>query len=160
MSECFAKNATPIFLSTVVDLFKKIFFGEAEVLRDWLTATRILLYKRDIYDFNNNRTTMNNCTFVRIYSALINSRLSSSIEELDCVRDSARGRAYQECESDNVFVVRQIRNEMYLRKNQCIMLFLYFWKAFDRVDRQILFETLRRYKVPQYLVCAIFKLIL
>lgn len=59
--KCLVENATPLLISTVVELFNKLLFGAAESFQNWLSARGIFLRKGgDTYYLSNYRSITNN----------------------------------------------------------------------------------------------------
>lgn len=121
-------NWTTAFLSEpiiaiVVNLFSKLLFGKQKFLGICWLLLESLYKSGDVYDFINYRSIMNNCTFENTYSALHNSKPSTSFEESCLFLGKQQGARHARSKNENVFVMQQIRNVRKLREKQCIMVF-------------------------------------
>lgn len=131
----FVEKGSSFPYETLADLFNHTFQGSADVPADWLVSRGMNLHKSgDTTLLDNYRPIMLTCTLAKLYSALLNERLAFFAEAAKILSDNQQGARPNRSTSDNVFLAQQVRENAATRGSQCILVFLEFLKAFDRVN--------------------------
>ena len=143
---------------TVVEWLERLFkicFILSMVPVDWVLAIIVPLYKGkgDIYECSNSRGISLLSVVGKVYGRILINRIRDKTEGAISEVQSGfrRGRG---C-ADQIFIVRQLC-EKYLRKGKDVYFaFLDLEKAYDRVDREAMWNVLRLYGVGGRLLRAV-----
>ena len=119
---------------------------------DWLIACMVPLYKGkgDVHECNNFRGISLLSVVGKVYGTILINRIRDNTENVIAEVQSGfrRGRG---C-TDQIFIVRQIC-EKYLGKGKDVCFaFLDLEKAYDRVDRDAMWNVLRLYGIGDRLL--------
>jgi len=127
---------------------------ESKIPATWQTAQIISLFKKgDRNNCENYRGISLLNAIYKIYSRVINNRLKSITEAI--IGEEQHGFRKGRSTNDNVFIIKQIiekRREFNLETH---IAFIDFEKAFDRVDRNKLFEIMEKRGYPKHLIRAV-----
>ena len=155
----FIKIGTDVFFSVITGLFNKMFKNEILVSKKWKSAYGTMLNKEGVVcKLSGYRTIMVNCAMAKLYSKLIHHRLIVFFEKGKLLGENQQGSRRKRSTADNIFILQQMREKQSLCKQPLFITFLDFSKAFDRVDRSLLYKILEKFGVPELVISAIRKL--
>ena len=119
-------------------------------------SNMIFLYKKgDSTKLDNYRTLATGCNLCKIFLKVIANRLQLAAETSDILGEIQFGfRPNMSC-ADNLFVLDTVIETVKRNKNKYMMALLDISKAYDRVPRELLWEKLEYYGVPDNLLRAI-----
>ena len=133
-------------LEWLVRLFN-ICFMLSIVPVDWVIACMVPLYrgKRDMYECSNFRGVSLLSVEGKVYGRVLINRIRDKTENVIAEEqgDFRRGRG---C-TDQIFIVRQICEKYLGKGKEVYFAFLGLEKAYDRVDRNAMWNVLRLYGV-------------
>ena len=132
-------------------------FEKGEFPESWTRAIIVPIHKKGNLNYPNNyRGIALLETFSKIYILIISKRLSFTTECFSLVSESQSGFRPGYTTIDNAFVLYSLASK-YLRKKRkyLYVAFVDFQKAFDSVDRTVLFDVLRKKKISGNLFKAI-----
>jgi len=139
----------------LVDLLRAI-WKKGTIPKDWRKSIIIPLYKRgDKEKVGNYRGISLLCTAYKIYAEVLRNRLEKEAEEKNKVPESQAGFRKGRSTIDNIMTLYHImqREKRKGGKNgKVYMLFADLKAAFDNVNRDILWEELKRKKIKGQLV--------
>lgn len=95
------------------------------------------------------------CTTAKPDSALLNARLCNFFEGLLQLSKNWQGAWPRRRTNDNVLILHQIRESLHKANSQCIVVFLDFSKAFDRVNISLLYKVMRIIGIPEPFSAAV-----
>ena len=115
------------------------------------------LYKKgDPTKLNNYRTLATGCNICKIMLKVVANRLQRAAKESDILGNIQIGFCPKFSCSDNLFILDTVIEIMKKAKNKkYIMLLLDISKAYDRVPRELLWEKLKGYGLPDPLLIVI-----
>lgn len=125
-----------------------------DVPNAWKAAHVISIFKKGKRnDCNNYRGISLIDTAYKVYAKVIQQRLQNISENL-LIEEQNGFRKGRSC-TDNTFIVKQIIEKHREFNVQTHMAFIDFEKAFDRVDRNVLWRILEKRGYPQQLIKAV-----
>ena len=146
LSSDFFQHAMDVHIKFLVPLFNKI-FSTGDYPGSWSNAVLFPLHKKGSTKRADNYRGISLLNIVsKLYSSVINERLSQFCEENDSIPESQAGFRKGYSTIDNIFTL-QCLVQKYLTKQggRFYTLFVDFSKAFDCVDRmKLLFVMLRK----------------
>ncbi len=107
------------------------------------------IYKKkgDVTDPSNYRPiTLLSC-FGKLFTALLNARLTTFTDEYNIISDNQTGFRKGVSTTDNVFVLYSIIQHLFNKKKKLFCAFIDFKSAFDKVWRPGLWKKLNDYKI-------------
>ena len=124
---------------------------EGQVPQQWIDAVIIKLFKKkDPMECGNYRGISLLAVAGKILSNIILSRIARRVEEVlpesQCGFRSKRGTA------DMIFAVRQLQEKCKEQKMDLYMVFIDLTKAYDTVNRVLLWKLLAKYGIPDRLI--------
>ena len=144
----YIKQTSTMFLPIYHKLFNMIF--DSGILPDsWLVGIIKPIYKNkgNADDPSNYRPITILSCMGKLFTAVLNQRLTSFIEENNLLNENQCGfrKGYSTC--DNIFVLHAIIEYMKVRKLKLFSAFVDFEKAFDSVWRVALWSKLIKYNI-------------
>lgn len=127
---------------------------EKTVPRDWEVALILPIHKKgDPKQCSNYRGISLLCTSMKVYEKILDNRLRKEIDsQLNEAQSGFRkGRSIQ----DHIFTVQQIIDKTLQQGNEAFFAFIDLEKAFDKVKRTKIWESLQNKKVNKELINAI-----
>ena len=127
-------------------LFNNIFKGHFP--DSWKIGVITPIYKKgDALDCGNYRGVTVSSTLAKLYTSVLNLRLTEWAEKWGCRAVAQAGfRKDHRC-SDNVFILRALIEKANASKGSLYICFVDFSKAFDTIPRKLLWERLRELRV-------------
>ena len=149
------ESAEPIVLERFHVILVEVWTG-GEVPQQWKDATIKVLYKK---------SDRSNCTNYRGISLLshagkvllkiVANRLSDYCEAHGILPDEQYGFRPEQSTVGMLFVVRRLQELARWRRIPLYMCFVYLQKAYDSVDRELLWKVLARVGVPEEMIAVI-----
>lgn len=139
----FIKNSPPNMLSLITSYFNLI-LDTAVVPTDWTLGLMVSIYKKkgDKMDPDNYRgITLLSC-MGKLFSMLLNSRLSLFLENNNLLGEEQTGFRSQYSTLDHIFTLYCIIDLYKSKKRRLYAAFVDYRKAFDTVDRHHLWHKL------------------
>jgi len=129
-------------------------WNKEELPEEWEESITVPIYKKgDKTDCNNYRGISLLPTAYKFLSNILLSRLIPYAEEV--IGDHQCGFRRNRSTTDHIFCVRQILEEKWEYNEAVHQLFIDFKKAYDSVRREVLYNILIEFGVPQKLVRVI-----
>ena len=120
---------------------------EGEVPKEWVDCTITSIYKKDSpNDPDNYRGITLLSTGGKVFSAVLTRRLQRVLVP-DVVPESQYGYRPGRSTEDLIYVLRQLFEKAWKKNTSMYAIFIDFRKAFDSVDRGLLWEVLSRFGV-------------
>ena len=92
----------------------------------------------------------------KLLAIVIQSRLQKIAEDMNMLPDSQNGFRRNRSTVDSLFIMNScIQNEINKRNGRLLAFFVDFRTAFDTVNRNILWETLRKLQVPEHILVVL-----
>ena len=127
-----------------------------EVPQQWKDATiKVLHKKKDRSDCNNYRAISLVAHAGKVLLKIVSARLSSHCEVGGILPEEQCGFRPARSTVDMLFVVRRLQELGRERKIPLCMCFVDLQKAYDSVDRDLLWEVLRRFGVPDPMLAVV-----
>ena len=128
------------FLKTINGLFSENLYAE-----EWETNFLKPLHKKgDILDPDTYRGIAIGSAFAKLYSLILLNRLIKYIEENELISPHQIGFMKDCRTADHNFLLRTLVEKSKMNKKKLYVAFIDFKKAYDTVDRHLLFERLRK----------------
>ena len=139
-------KCTPRYLiNPIVALFNQI-FTTSKYPKVWNKSIVIPIYKKgDPSVPDNYRGISLTSCFSKVFTCIITDRLNDWVETNNLLGEEQAGFRRGYSTIDNVFVLHSIIQRYLLRRRKVYVAFVDLKKAFDRVDRKILWEILGKY---------------
>ena len=148
-------NGDPALRRRLLDIVVRIWKG-GEVPQQWKDAIVMVLYKKkDRTECGNYRGISLVAHAGKILPKIIARRLSEYCERVGILPEEQGGFRPNRSTTDMMFVIRRLQE---LARNKRIPLYVYFidlTKAYDSVDRTLLWTVLARFGVPQIMISVI-----
>ena len=120
--------------------------GEREVPEVWKQARVRLIWKRgDRRCVANYRPIAITSVVYKLFSTILQSRLSEILESADFFGDIQTGFRRDRRVEDNLFILGRLREVAEIEGRDVVLCFLDLQKAYDRVSREKLWEKMRDY---------------
>ena len=152
-NECFMHSPV-IFQMCLVDLFNAV--KNSNILpRGWNQGRVVLVHKKGPTELlTNYRPLTVNISITSLYSRVLNARLSSVVETHDLLGEIQSGfRPDRSC-SDNSFILSTIMWKARAKGQTVHKAYIDIMKAYDTVDRHILWERLGKLGLgPKFISC-------
>jgi hypothetical protein len=124
---------------------------EAQVPQDWIDALIIKLFKKkDPLDCGNYRGISLLAVAGKVLSNIILFRITGTVEEV--LPESQCGFRSQRSTADMIFAIRQLQEKSKEQNMDLFMVFIDLTKAYDTVNRALLWKLLARYGIPDRLI--------
>ena len=147
--------AEPIVLECFHDIFVEVWNG-GEVPQQWKDATIKVLYKTlDRSNCNNYRGISLLSYAGKVLLKIVANRLSDYCEAQGILPDEQCGFRPERSTVDMLFVVRRLQELARRRRTPLYMCFVDLQKAYDSVDRELLWKGLARAGVPEEMIAVI-----
>lgn len=137
------KSTASILMPTYI-IFFNIILDTGIVPESWTVGVIKPIYKKngEVTDPSNYRPiTLLSC-FGKLFTAIINNRLTSYAEENNIISDCQTGFRKGFSTADNVFVLFSLIQHLFTRKKKLFCAFIDFKSAFDKVWRAGLWSKL------------------
>jgi len=145
----------------LVELIKDI-WKEGTLPKDWRKSVVVPLYKRGEKEkAGNYRGISLLCTAYKIYAEVLRCRLEKEVEERKVVPDSQAGFRNGRSTIDNVWVLNHLLQRGKRKrdkKEEIYILFADMRAAFDNMDREILWEDMKKKGMNRQLIGRIEKI--
>lgn len=127
---------------------------EEQIPKDWEVGLILPIYKKgDTRKCDNYRGITLLGTALKIYEKIIDTRLRTEIE--DTLNETQSGFRRGRSTQDHVFTIKQVINKTKLQGNKAFLTFIDLEKAFDRVPRRRVWESLRERDVSGKIIRVI-----
>ena len=147
--------AEPIVLERFHAILVEVWTG-GEVPQQWKDATiKVLDKKSDRSNYNNYRGTPLISHAGKVLLKIVANRLSDYCEAHGILPDEQCGFRPERSTVDMLFVVRQLQELARRRRIPLYMCFVDLQKAYDSVDREVLWKVLARAGVPEEMIAVI-----
>ena len=147
--------AEPIVLERFHAILVKAWTG-GEVPQQWKDATIKVLYKKsDRSNCNNYRGISLLSHAGKVLLKIVANRLSDYCETHGILPDEQCGFRPERSTVDMLFVVRRLQELARRRRIPLYMCFVDLQKAYDSVDRELLWKVLARAGVPEEMIAVI-----
>jgi exonuclease III len=141
-----------------LEMMNSILHG-GEIPQSWLDADVILLYKKgDPKNVDNYRTLTLNSMFYKIFTRIITVRIQMYCEEHHILPEAQHGFRIQRGCNDANSILNTIRGQAYKFGIDIYAAFIDIAKAYDSVDRVLLWKILAHIGIPPQLVTVIKRL--
>ena len=140
------KYGGEIVVDKLYDLFGKI-WDEEKVPDAWNSCNVTLLHKgghKSKRELKNYRPIALGNTVGKIFSGIMNERMKELIELNRVIGEEQNGFRKNRRGEDNIFVVNEVINNLNRNKYRGYIAFIDIEKAYDRVDREILWKVLEK----------------
>jgi len=139
------KNASIPFQTELLELINKV-KHEKTLPTGWNSGTMILIYKQKgaIEDLVNYRPLTINISFYSAYTKLTNLRLTAVAEAHTLLGEIQGGFRKNRGSSDNHFILNTILNKAASKKKKVFLTFVDLNKAYDSVNRDILWKKMEK----------------
>ena len=149
------ESAEPIVPERFHAILVKVWNGE-EVPQQWKNATIKGLYKESDRSNYNNYRGISLLSYVgKVLLKIVANRLSDYCEAHVILPDEQCGFRPERSTVDMLFVVRRLQELARRRRIPPYMCFVNLEKAYDSVDRELLWKVLARAGVPEETITAI-----
>ena len=98
----------------------------------------IYKYKGDSKDPSNYRPFSLISCFSKVFTSIINNRLTSYVDQVHLISESQSGFRKMHSTTDNIFILHSLVNLYPTKKKRLFCTFVDFSKAFDQVNRSFL----------------------
>ena len=148
-------NGDPALHRRLLDIVVRIWRG-GEVPQQWKYAIIVVLHKkRDRTECGNYRGISLVAHAVNILLKLIARRLSEYCERVGVLRKEQSGFRPNRSTTDVMFVIRRLQELARKKRIPLYVCFIDLTKAYDPVDRTLLWTVLARFGVPQNIISVI-----
>ena len=150
-----------------VILIKKAPGEWVSLLREWMNATLdqekwprqskrmdvTLLHKKGPTEvLQNYRTLSVGCNICKLFTRVINDRMEKIVEELDLLTEIQQGFQRGRRAEENLFVLETVMAQRTRYRGVMNVALLDITKAYDRVDRDILWKKLKAWEWPEKII--------
>ena len=155
----FLKSTSHILIDVYVKLFNLI-LDKGIVPQSWLNGFIIPLYKNkgDRKDADNYRgITILSC-FSKLFTSIINQRLTKFADEFDIIGPEQAGFREGFSTIDHIFTFKLLLDFYLSQKKRLYCAFIDYRKAFDNIDRLKLWKKLVKYNIHGKLFNVVYNL--
>ena len=138
------KYAPAVFHQHLTTLYNRV-LNQAQVPKAWNRGRVVLVHKKgDTSDVNNYRPITVLTCMNATYSKVINTRLTKVVESHQLLAEIQNGFRKDRSGGDSSFTLNSIIWKSLAKQKKLHLAFMDLQKAYDSVDRGILWEKLRR----------------
>jgi len=127
-------------------LFRKIFVVD-RAPGNWNESRVCLLHKggyKDKKELKNYRPIAITNAISKVFCGLLNERMTSLVESNNLLSEEQNGFRGDRRGTDNLFILNEVMETYRRKKKKMFCVFLDIEKAYDRIEREVLWEILRR----------------
>ena len=130
------------------DLIKTA-WNQEQIPAEWRTSDIVTIYKKkgDRSDCNNSRGISLLSTASKVLAKIMLTRLTKHLTETT-LPETQCGFRKERSTCDMIFVARQIQEKCHEQNRELYIAFIDLAKAFDTVNRELLWNVLTRFGVP------------
>ena len=141
----FLKYGSNCLTLPLVKLFNKI-LSTGQFPVEWNISVLSVLHKNgSLYDCNNYRGISISSCLGRLFTKILQTRISNFLEYNDLIEDNQAGFRQNHRTTDQVFILKTLLNKYNHKLNKPIFAcFVDFSKAFDSVNRNALFYKMQK----------------
>ena len=141
----FLKYGSNCLTLPLVKLFKKI-LSTGQFPVEWNISVLSVLHKNgSLHDCNNYRGISISSCLGRLFTKILQTRISNFLEYNDLIEDNQAGFRQNHRTTDQVFILKTLLNKYNHKLNKPIFAcFVDFSKAFDSVNRNALFYKMQK----------------
>ena len=148
-------NGDPTLCRRLLDIVVRIWRGD-EVPQQWTDAIIMVLHKeKDRTEGGNYRGISLVAPAGKILLKIIARRLSEYCERVGTLPEEQRGFRPNRSTTDMIFVIHRLQELARKKRIALYVCFIDLTKAYDSVDRTLLWTVLARFGVPQNTISAI-----
>lgn len=124
-------------------------WNKEQIPAEWLTSDIVTIYKKkgDRSDCNNSRGISLLSTASKVLAKIMLSRLTKHLTE-STLPETQCGFRKERSTCDMIFVARQIQEKCHEQNSELYIAFIDLAKAFDTVNRELLWNVLSKFGVP------------
>eukprot|EP00745_Piridium_sociabile_P004303 TRINITY_DN1254_c0_g1_i4.p1 TRINITY_DN1254_c0_g1~~TRINITY_DN1254_c0_g1_i4.p1 ORF type:complete len:981 (+),score=112.61 TRINITY_DN1254_c0_g1_i4:2532-5474(+) len=138
------KHSSPLVVDFLVVLFNKL-FDEGIFPLDWAKSIIIPLHKKgDINNPDNYRGVALTSVLGKVYTNILKRRLTKWAEREEKIIEEQAGFRSGYSTIDHIFTLYSLVQKYLLRNTKLYVAFVDFRKAFDSVNRNLLWDILRK----------------
>lgn len=138
------KNLSPQAEEYLLRLFQ-LWWNREYFPEEGQNATVTLLHKGgDPHEISRYRTLSLNCNLCKLYLRIITNRLYKVTEKYNLFGEFQTGFRKNRRTTDNLLVLSTVVKKMKIEKNDGYLAFLDISKAYDRVDRKLLWQKMEK----------------
>ena len=144
----YIKSSTELLLPIYVRLFNKI-LNSGIIPDPWLTGKIVPIYKNkgDSKNPENYRPITILSCLGKLFTAIINARLTIYIEENDLLNKNQAGFRKGHSTIDNIFILHLLSEYCKHKHTKLFCSFIDFTKAFDNIWRSALWSKILKYNI-------------
>jgi exonuclease III len=132
----------------------EVAWKSGRVPMDWQTGVVVPIFKKgDQRECSNYRGITLLSLPGKVYSKVLHSRLTEAVDHK--IQDEQCGFRRGRGTTDQLFLLQQIAEKAWEYAQQVYISFVDLEKAYDRVDRRLMWKTLEEYSVDRQLIGAI-----
>ena len=141
-------NTLNFLLPVYVKLFN-IIFNHSIIPENWLLGNILPIYKNkgDIYNPENYRPISLLSCLGKLFTTIINNRLSKYAETFNVLSDCQAGFRKGYSTTDNLFIINSLIEIFKSKREKLFLAFVDFKQAFDTVWRDGLWQKLNTYHI-------------
>lgn len=137
-------NAPVVFHQHLTTLYNRV-MNQSQVPKSWNRGRVVLVHKKgDTTDVNNYRPLTVLTCMNATYSKVINARLTAVVESHKLLGEIQNGFRKGRSGGDSSFILNTILWKTIAKKKKVHLAFMDLQKAYDSVDRRILWEKLKK----------------
>ena len=138
------KNAPPIFHQHLTTLYNRV-MNKSQVPKAWNRGRVVLVHKKgDSSVLNNYRPVTVLTCMNATYSKVINARLTEVVERHRLLGEIQNGFRKDRSGSDSSFILNSIVWKSLAKKRKVHLSFMDLQKAYDSVDRKVLWQKMKQ----------------
>ena len=151
------KNVAEVLVPFLVKAYNDILSEKSRFPTEWLSTVFFFLHKKgSTSDPSNYRSLAIENPLLKVFTWLLNIRLSKYAEDGDILPDFQFGFRHSRSAPSAVFLLQECVRQSFSRKTKVFSCFIDFRKAFDLVDRKILLTKLQFLGIPVSFVKVIY----
>lgn len=145
-------HAGPGLVNKLICILGKVWDGQG-LPEEWKMGSIVPLFKKGNPDETRNyRGITLMSTAYKLYTEVIRRRLVSEIEEKGILPDGQAGFRKGRATMDNIYILNHLIQRTKGRGHRLYTLFVDLKAAFDLVDRDTLWETMKRMGISKYII--------